>query len=1146
MGSSIYNFKEDADKNIFIKASAGTGKTYTIQNIAADMISEGVAINEIAIITFTEKAAAELKDRIRKELEDRQNSATNETITTLLKKASDAIRESHIGTIHSFCRSIISNYSHKIGLSASFTETRDMEKLHSDVFRKFWGKLEVDSAEDLKPFLRKLGFARFKEFILKTSSTTEGKPVSLLHKPDLETITKNIQSLKSILNETSISKLTAKELKNTLLNFKTSSPETEKELFLGSFFTKAGDPAKKVQNYFLENCAMSEDSYKELLNSTASEIEYAENFPTLNFLLEKSSAFNEALNLYKKESDILPVSDLIHKTVELLEIEEVKNSIRKTLKYLILDEAQDTDPLQLYLIGLLFSGDRKGFIFVGDLKQSIYGFRNANVENFIDTWKKIPNTETKEITVSYRSSYLLTNGFNRIFSGLRNLDYTPIQSDRKKGEIEKIKPPILFTGLDEKNFPLNKSEDGIDYNSPTINYESGESILKAIHHIVGNPDYLILDKKETDEGLKKRQIRYSDIAVLAMTKDSLRELLKSCSKYSIPASIYKAEIFYTEDLIFAIANLLHTIENPNNTSALYYALVSDLFLIPEEKLSYLIYESDFNYLEGTTDPDLKPIFKSLKKAHEERYLHDAAFTLKRVLEENRILEKLSIGFEGKRNLTNIYHLCEILATTQISEHLSFGEVVRKLKKDIEEERKQELKLDTDKEDIQLESVQLMTIHASKGLEFPVCALYGITKSGAPTDPIKIIPDRKSLLNKEINIEFKFKADTSYSTPNFNRHLREEQIELTKERERLLYVGITRARDYLILPMHELTKERGAIKTLRSILSESLTPELISDLIEEGIAQNVSGLKDKKSLKSSKNKNNSIPAEEDFNVTEKLKAPARETIYGFSGLKIESYSSIKAKSKIYHSIEAEDSRESEENENFYDESEERKKKKRLYPKKSPGATFGLLCHSIMENYNLSVLSDDKSLKNELKTLLEERYNETGLGSEDPVFSKDSAYEVCLRTLKGSYPADTEGNQYFQIKDWKNVQREKAFYHSVTGKERNYYYGIGDGMFTFEGKYYLLDWKTDQVGSASPDSLLEHVIESYYYQFNIYSLNLLTNLSFSLKEEAEKRKLWENKFGGMLFIFMRIAGEKQGGILVRPSFDELLEFTNQTKS
>ena len=166
--------------------------------------------------------------------------------------------------------------------------------------------------------------------------------------------------------------------------------------------------------------------------------------------------------------------------------------------------------------------------------------------------------------------------------------------------------------------------------------------------------------------------------------------------------------------------MLHVVENPNDSSSLYKALVSDLFLIPESLLYQLSQAGELSYLTDSSIPEINIIYKSLLKAHQNRYLKDIAYTLQEILKENRILEVISLGFDGKRNLANIYHLSEILNNTQMSENLSFGEVVRKLKKDVENSVEQEIRLDNDKKDDSFNSVQLMTIHASKGLEFPVC------------------------------------------------------------------------------------------------------------------------------------------------------------------------------------------------------------------------------------------------------------------------------------------------------------------------------------------------------------------------------------------------------------------------------------------
>ena len=107
--------------------------------------------------------------------------------------------------------------------------------------------------------------------------------------------------------------------------------------------------------------------------------------------------------------------------------------------------------------------------------------------------------------------------------------------------------------------------------------------------------------------------------------------------------------------------------------------------------------------------------------------------------------------------------------------------------------------------------------------------------------------------------------------------------------------------------------------------------------------------------------------------------------------------------------------------------------------------------------------------------------------------------------------------------------------------DYLIGIGDGMFYWNNKYYLLDWKTNLLkgsdGETIDEIIQKKVKESYRYQYMIYSMNLIDNIT---PKGQDKKEVWENKFGGMLFIFMRVTEDNQGSLLVKPNYEEIVTF------
>ena len=135
MNDCRYQFSEHKDKHIVIEASAGTGKTYTIENMIPQFIEGGISIEKIAVLTFTEKAAAELQDRIRTQLIKQIQKSSDES-KIKLEDALDVLPNANIGTIHHFCRSLLKKHSLELGFSAKFAEIRDVrEEIEDEMIR---------------------------------------------------------------------------------------------------------------------------------------------------------------------------------------------------------------------------------------------------------------------------------------------------------------------------------------------------------------------------------------------------------------------------------------------------------------------------------------------------------------------------------------------------------------------------------------------------------------------------------------------------------------------------------------------------------------------------------------------------------------------------------------------------------------------------------------------------------------------------------------------------------------------------------------------------------------------------------------------------------------------------------------------------
>jgi ATP-dependent exoDNAse (exonuclease V) beta subunit len=146
---------------------------------------------------------------------------------------------------------------------------------------------------------------------------------------------------------------------------------------------------------------------------------------------------------------------------------------------------------------------------------------------------------------------------------------------------------------------------------------------------------------------------------------------------------------------------------------------------------------------------------------------------------------------------------------------------------------------------------------------------------------------------------------------------------------------------------------------------------------------------------------------------------------------------------------------------------------------------------------------------------------------------------------SYPYELEDGKLTKPFQWNHFQRERKFYQYLGKPNIDYLLGIGDGMFESDGKYYILDWKSNLKEAELPhNELYEFTREDFKHQIFIYSHNLLNNLCFRESSIEERKKIYSEKFGGMLFVYLRgLKGGKSGYVIIKPTYEEIMGYIDQ---
>ena len=243
--------------------------------------------------------------------------------------------------------------------------------------------------------------------------------------------------------------------------------------------------------------SISEEEYNSLLERLVLQMEKETSVQILNPIFKYANLLIEEYEKFLILEDKISLDGLILKARELINDKTLKKQIQKDIQYVILDECQDTNPIQIDLVTSLVEGLNKGIIFVGDPKQSIYRFRNADLISYSTAVNSLTNKEELRLDTSFRSSKKLMDVFNFIFPRFSSLpSYQSVKANRTLDDIaEKTSPPLLLLGLDQNNAPKTKDDLDNSFNANSLRKSTIDDIANLIQVITNNKEYLIEDKK---------------------------------------------------------------------------------------------------------------------------------------------------------------------------------------------------------------------------------------------------------------------------------------------------------------------------------------------------------------------------------------------------------------------------------------------------------------------------------------------------------------------------------------------------------------------------------------------------------------------------------------------------------------------------
>ena len=1098
MANKNFNYEQfEHNKNYVIEASAGTGKTYNIIKIVKNLVEKHqIDINQILIVTYTEKAAGELRDRIRKEL------------------VNVNVDSAPIYTIHSFCQNVIKEYclSMNLPLNLNLIDENKMQ----DYAERYIREGEVLNSISL---IKKATGTINDDYLVKTL-VAFGKNYYL---------NKQLEEDKTIISMEFSDKLydayellmkigSASDFNNLLKII----PEMNDyyTLLKNSGITIAEEFAAKIETNYLkcfdfEKGKYSLTAFKKLNPDLLEAYQY---FRNIKELLEQYKGYKIISSIYakdfyqkwQKEKELNKnqmFDDMIRYVREaLVESEDLKHKLQKRYIYAIIDEFQDTNQRQFDIFKNIFmQNEQNKIIVVGDPKQSIYSFQGADVKAYQNAVNEIAmhGGEITKLNTNFRSTSSMVQNCNYLFkhydfagTSFEDCGYLT-KSDEKYND-------VLYDGKEIQAFWIAKEE-----NDEAITPESFAKI--AVEQIIecckkdqnGHTRLRVKSKDDTEF----RNVSFKDFAVLAKVKSEMNEIEIALKKAGIPYLKYK------DDKLFKGIECAHWI-------ALLKAIDCPDFIGKNRKI---LKKALFTSFFGKTLEEINSVYTSKDDIDEiimikywQRLVLNGQWQelFGHIIHNSNLTHKMNSlkEIQSYAIFKQIANYCmEFLL-----KHQSLNELIRTLENlsrggesDDEDSTGSIIEKSTN-----FDCVNLMTIHASKGLQFPVVISVGGINGPKKSDLV-------------YNIHKTNEHNESYKVLT-SEHTKEFTDDTNEECKRIFYVALTRAEFILILPFY---KQFG-YKYLSSSLNAYMTEHP----------------NDYRTIYSNNNSFTKLSAEtslilkkpvqdDDFDESELIRSQEDKIQQLITSSRLQtlnkySYSSLSHGTKDL----------------VYDEEDEENKEG---TSESGLSRYDKLAKVVLGNYdplkNPLEMPNNYPAGSQLGTALHEifegldfNYYNLGLGTKiKKCFLKQGiriideweqiTEKIVEEVLNANLPeihGSRQTNNYIRLKDIAYCDKldEVEFNFKLMMTElRNYCNGFVDLIFRKGDYYSIVDWKSDRLNEqftsyANSEDLKAHVNDCYSIQRVLYSYCLIKWLNQAMPNKTLE-EIFEQHFGGVYYIFLR---------------------------
>ncbi len=850
--------------NLIVSAAAGAGKTTVLTERVFRLVSEGMPVDRMLVLTFTRAAAGEMKSRISKRLAEAARKTSGAQAAYYREQAA-AVANASISTIDAFCARIVFRHFFRVGLTPSCKTLDETETavLRAETRNAALDALAADNAEAYRMLIVAFGnepalleaMEGFEDFLaaqpdpagwIDAQEAALDDPDAL--KPQLAFALKSdkaelLRAIDALQSETdrvspaygkilsilstllshargALTRETREDYAAALsgildckdsLRFPNGTPEEEK-----AGVQKAKGLFRDVVKAQAERSAVPYDVLLEQERQAA---------PILRSFYALMRAYFAAFSAAKRAKNAIDFTDLEHMAIEILKDDEIAAEYRERFLTIIVDEYQDSNRVQETILNRIARKD--GLFFVGDVKQSIYRFRMAEPELFLEKCRDFHGQRGTRIDLghNFRSGKAVVDAVNAVFGTIMKKPVAEIEYDAAARLIQGN--PAVPDGRAELHL-FGRENDPDEEET----LEDAEAEARFAANVI-----LERMQRPVTDGKTVRECRFGDFAVLLRSKKHARVWAQTLAEAGVSCYAQASGGYFDSIEVKLMLSLLSVLDNRRQDIPLLAVLRSPLFGFTDEALSALrIRKRNCPLLDcllsaRESEPKVDAFFGALERYEALSRRIPLAELIERILDETRYREMVGVLAGGEQRLANLSALvraaadCDAAGMSGVHGFMRFMENVRATEK-----------LGA-AATVTADVVRIMTVHASKGLEFPFVFYAGLGGAFNRRDEMKALLPHAAL---GTGLRYFDEFGVRHETLTHGNTVRAVSDASWAEELRVLYVGMTRAKQELYLlgsasnadtlteslqrpTLLSIRKSNSALKLLLPALNGHITP-----------------------------------------------------------------------------------------------------------------------------------------------------------------------------------------------------------------------------------------------------------------------------------------------------------------------------------